>query len=95
MTNFEIKPALQKILKKLSKKDKDAYEEIIRKIDEIIKCADINHYKNLKKPLQHLKRVHIKKSFVLVFNYSKSENKISFIYYAHHDNIYAMPKTQL
>jgi len=88
MTSYEIKPALKKILKKLFKKDKSAYENVIRKIKEIIKCKDISHYKNLKKPLQYLRRVHVNKSFVLIFKYNKSKDTAEFIYYDHHDKIY-------
>ena len=36
MYYYEIKPNLQRILKKLSKKDKSAYEQIMKKIEEII-----------------------------------------------------------
>ncbi len=52
MRSYEIKPSLRKILKKVSKKDKAAYEQILKKIEEIIDSQDIDHYKNLKKPLQ-------------------------------------------
>lgn len=88
MTSYEIKPSLRKILNKLSKKDREAYEQILNKINEIINCEDIDHYKNLRKPLQHLKRVRIKKSFILTFGYIESENKIVFYDYDHHDRIY-------
>ena len=83
-----IKPDLQKTLQKLSKKDKKTYEIALAKIEEIITCPDINHYKNLKKPKQHLKRVHIHKSFVLTFSFDASQNFISFEYMEHHDDAY-------
>ena len=66
MRKFEISDKLKKDLSKLSKKDKTRYNSTIKKIKEIIACKDINHYKNLRKPLQHLKRVHIENSFVLL-----------------------------
>lgn len=82
---YEIHPDLDKILSKLSKKDKSQYEQILKKINEIINSGDINHYKNLKGPLQNYKRVHIG-HFVLLF---KVEGEIIiFRYYDHHDNIY-------
>ena len=83
-----IKPDLQKVLQKLAKKDKKTYEITIGKIDEIINCDDIHHYKNLKKPKQHLKRVHIHKSFVLTFSFDPSQNCVSFEDIEHHDNAY-------
>ena len=85
---YEIQPSLQKILDKLSKKDKKTYEIIMAKIQEILSCEHIHHYKNLKKPLQHLKRVHIHTSFVLTFSYNPVEGKVIFYDFDHHDAIY-------
>ncbi len=84
---YEIKPNLLDILSKLRKKDKEAYEQIYKKIEEIIN-GNPEHYKNLRYDLKRLKRVHIKKSFVLVFSYDKEEQFISFLDYDHHDNIF-------
>ena len=85
--NYEIKPSLKIILKKLFKKDKTTYERVMKKIDEISKSRDIEHYKNLKKPLQHLKRVQIGEK-VLVFKFEKKNKLISFENFKHHDKIY-------
>ena len=95
MTSYEIKPSLRKILNKLSKKDKEIYEQILEKIEEIINSGNINHYKNLRKPLQYLKRVRIRKSFVLTFRYFESEDKVVFYHYDHHDRIYNKPQNLL
>jgi len=84
---YEIKPSLQKTLHKLSKKDKVLYEQVIKKIDEIINSYDVEHYKNLKYDLKDSKRVHIG-HFVLVFGFDKTTNIISFLDFDHHDNIY-------
>ena len=51
MYDLEIHPRLDKILNKIAKKDKAQFEFILTKIDEIISSPDIDHYKNLKKPL--------------------------------------------
>ncbi len=88
MYEYEIKPYLQKILQKLSKKDRVAYEAILSKIDEIINSEDIDHYKNLRYGMKDKKRVHIIKSFVLVFSYDKSRNVVSFLDYDDHDHVY-------
>lgn len=85
--NYELGPELQKILAKLKKKDKEAFDQIFQKIEEIVN-TDPEHYKNLRYDLKRLKRVHIKKSFVLVFSYKKEEQSISFLDYDHHDNVY-------
>lgn len=83
---FEIHPDLEKKLKKLSKNNKNQFEQILNKIDQIIQSKNLNHYKNLRRPLQEYKRVHVNKSFVLTFKISN--NTIIFRDYAHHDYIY-------
>ncbi len=88
MHKYEIKSSLLKKLKKIKNKDKTSYNNILNKIKEIINSNDINHYKNLRKPLQDLKRVHINTHFVLLFKYNKKEKIIEFIDYAHHDEAY-------
>ena len=87
MHSHEIVPSLQRILKKLSKKDRVIYEQILKKMDEIINSLNVEHYKNLRYDMSDKKRVHIG-SFVLVFKFVKSENKIIFLDYDHHDVIY-------
>jgi len=71
MHKFEIEQKLQRNLKKIFKKDKKQYKIIFRKIEEVVHALDINHYKNLRAPLNEYKRVHIDKSFVLIFKYQK------------------------
>jgi mRNA-degrading endonuclease RelE of RelBE toxin-antitoxin system len=87
MRSYEIKPNLQGKLSKLAKKDNLAYERVIKKIKEICDSEDAEHYKNLRKPLQHLKRVHVREK-VLVFRYDKNSNHLSFEDFDHHDKIY-------
>jgi len=87
MYNSDIIPSLQKILNKLSKKDKSTYEQVLNKIEELINSADVKHYKNLRHNFKDGKRVHIG-HFVLVFQFIKAENKIIFLDFDHHDNVY-------
>jgi len=87
MYSYEAIPYLQKILNKLSKKDKKLYEQVLKKIEEIINCYDVEHYKNLRYDMRDKKRVHMG-HFVLVFQFIKAENKIKFLDFNHHDNIY-------
>ncbi len=84
---YEILPSLQKTLNKLSKKDKQLYEQILKKIEEVLCCSDIEHYKNLRYSMKDKKCVHIG-HFVLVFKFAKEENKIIFMDFDHHDKIY-------
>lgn len=87
MYNYEVIPYLQRILNKLSKKDKSLYEQVLKKIDEIINSPDVEHYKNLRYNMSDKKRAQIG-HFVLVFQFIKAENKIKFLDFDHHDKIY-------
>ena len=88
MRDFSVEEKLRKTMNKLSKKDPFMFKILLEKIDEIVNCYDVNHYKNLRKPLQQLKRVHIKGSFILTFMYIENEDKVVFYDFDHHDNIY-------
>ena len=77
-----------KIREKLDKKLLKMHKSTIRKIEK--KVADIlknpYRYKNLRTPLNHLKRVHIDNHFVLTF--SVQGDTVTLEDYDHHDNIY-------
>ena len=90
MYSYEIKPHLRETLNKLFKKNRICYEQIFKKIEEIINSNKADHYKNLRSPLQHLKGVHIG-HFVLVFSVNETLKVISFENYKHHDEIYKNP----
>ncbi|MBI2548689.1 addiction module toxin RelE [Candidatus Woesearchaeota archaeon] len=90
MREFSIEEGLKKKMIKTSKKDKVMYEALMSKMDEILTCDDVNHYKNLKKPLQDFKRVHIKGPFVLLFKYIPSDDRIIFYDLDHHDVVYSV-----
>ena len=77
-------------LTRLFKKDKNRYNKVIKKIEQIISSDEITiqHYKNLKHNLHAQKRVHVDKSFVLTFSYLKEKNFILFLDFDHHDEIY-------
>ena len=87
MREFEIKPELEKKLVKLSKKDKNLFESVMKKVREVVNSGNAEHYKNLRYNMKDSKRVHIG-HFVLVFSYEKSKDFVSFEDFDHHDNIY-------
>lgn len=87
MLPFSYSDKLKQILKKLQRKDKSKYERLLDKVKEICNSGDIEHYKNLRKPLQHLKRSQIGE-MVLIFIYDKKEKLVSFENFKHHDRIY-------
>ena len=76
-----------RILNKLQRKDKQLYENLLNKMNEVLNNLDIEHYKNLRYDLKDYKRVHIG-HFVLVFKYDKANNIVFFTDFDHHDNIY-------
>jgi YafQ family addiction module toxin component len=85
MRKYEISDDLKKILKKLSKKDKEQYSQVVNNIEEVINSSDPHHYKNLRNIMKEYKRVHIG-HFVLIFRVVGE--KIYFEDYDHHDKIY-------
>ncbi len=87
MHNFRISEHLKEILSKLGKKDKSTHEQVLKKINEVISCEDIDHYKNLRYNMKDSKRAHIG-HFVLVFNYDKTADSVDFDDFDHHDKIY-------
>ena len=48
MHNSQYNEHLQKVMRKLSKKDKNLYRQLLNKINEIVNCYDLEHYKNLR-----------------------------------------------
>ena len=86
MYALAIRPEVDKILKKIVKKNRRQYEIIMNKVEEILN--DPQHYKNLRAPLNHWKRVHIDSSFVLVFSVEEKSKTVVLEDYDHHDNIY-------
>ena len=78
---------LGRLLAKLQKKDKKLYENLLKKMDEVLNSRDIEPYKNLKYDLKQYKRVHVDGS-VLLFKYDKERDFIYFDDFDHHDEIY-------
>ena len=82
MHNWKTSEYLKEIMNKLSKKDKSFYEQLLKKIEEIINYSDIEHYKNLRYDMKDCKRVHIG-HFVLVFKYDKLNDFVFFRQFFH------------
>ena len=86
MYDYELRKSVEKIFFKLAKKNPKQLEIINEKIEEI--KLDPHHYKKLSRPLQHLRRVHIDKSFVLIFSINELKKSVIIEDYDHHDKIY-------
>ena len=66
MYRIKISQTLDELIKKLDKKDKKQVEIILKKAGEI--AENPHRYKNLRAPLNNLKRVHVDRHFVLLFS---------------------------
>ncbi|MEM2916386.1 MAG: hypothetical protein QXT19_03465 [Candidatus Woesearchaeota archaeon] len=88
MYTLELRESIEKKFLKLRKRNPKQLEIIWKKIEEILQNP--NHYKNLRSPLQHLKRIHIDKSFVLVFSVNETTKTVTIEDYDHHDKIYVI-----
>lgn len=88
MYNKSISDQLLKIIKKLYKKDKAAYQSVMDKIEQVLMSENPQHYKQLKYHLKDFKGVHVG-HFVLTFKIYEETKTISFEDFDHHDNIYS------
>ena len=86
MYNLDIRPSLKNKLIKLGTRDPKQAEIIVKKSEEIV--IDPHRYKNLKTPLNHWKRVHIDRHFVLTFSIDEGAKTIILEDYDHHKKIY-------
>lgn len=86
MYDLEVRSNVDKIFKKLQKKDIKQLININNKIKEIV--IDPYRFKPLKKPLHSMRRVHIGKSFVLLFSINEKKKVVTIENYDHHDKVY-------
>ena len=84
--NLELKKSVYETFKKLEKKDKTSLKIISRKLKDILQ--DPYRFKPLRAPLQNKRRVHIGKSFVLIYEVDEQTKTVIILDYDHHDNVY-------
>ncbi|NYB25929.1 MAG: type II toxin-antitoxin system RelE/ParE family toxin [Methanobacteriaceae archaeon] len=91
-----VDPELAPILDELKIKDPQAYSKLKKKIYQVAALLgdNPNHCKNLRKPLNKYKRVHVNDSFVFIFDVDKTKELMIIRDYDHHDNIYKKKKWQ-
>ena len=85
MYNVELREEVERVLKKLAKKDKMSSVYISKKIEQI--RENPYHFKPLRKPLQNYWRVHIG-NYVLVYSIDEKRKTIIIEKYKHHDEVY-------
>ncbi len=86
MYKLEINEEVDRIFKKLSKKNPHQLRIINKKVNEILENP--TGYKFLKKPLHGYNRVHINSHFVLIFKVDNEKNVVILCYFDHHDLVY-------
>lgn len=85
MYSLEVVETVDKILKKLQKKDHAQFDALTKKVKEILENPQ--QFKPLKSPMQHMRRVHIG-SFVLVYDIDETRKVVTIRKYEHHDRVY-------
>ena len=86
MYTIKLRKHVDDIFSKLAKKNPNQLRMIQKKLEQIV--ADPYNFKPLKKPLQGKRRVHIDKSFVLIYSIDEEDKEVILEDYDHHDNIY-------
>ncbi len=86
MHNVEIKHSCQHSIEKLCKKNPVLKEALQKKMQEILQNP--SHYKPLRYDLAGERRVHILKSFVLIYEIDEERKIVVFIFFGHHDEAY-------
>lgn len=86
MHSLELRESIESKFKKISKKDKKQMIIIEKKISQIL--SNPYMFKPLKAPLNNLRRVHVMKSFVLIYSINEKEKSIIIEAYEHHDKAY-------
>ena len=87
MYSLSIKPEVDKIFLKLSKKDKKQMLIVWKKLSEVQEKPH-HEYKSLRNPLQNFNRIHIDSHFVLIFRIDHQNQNIDVYHYGHHDEVY-------
>jgi YafQ family addiction module toxin component len=83
--SLEIVESVDRLFKKLQKKDAVQFEALSRKVCEILESP--YQFKSLRNPMQHMRRVHIG-SFVIVYDIDEVRQVVTIRRYEHHDNVY-------
>ena len=86
MYHLEVSKNLDKILRKLAKKDALAHEAIEKKTEQILENPF--RFKPLSAPMQGKWRVHVMGAFVLVYSVDDKRKTVVLEDYDHHDRIY-------
>ncbi len=80
------KPKVDEIFQKLAKKSPKQLEIITKRLQQILENP--YRFKPLSNVMKGFRRVHIDKSFILIYSIDKHSKTVVLEDYDHHDNIY-------
>lgn len=86
MYSVSNRPKIDKIFEKLAKKNPKQLKIIAKKLEEIL--DNPYRFKPLSNVMKGQRRVHIDKSFVLVYSIDEQNKTVILEDYDHHDRIY-------
>ena len=84
--NLRIRDHVDRLFAKMARKDRPNLAIIYKKLEEV--CANPDKFKPLSAPMQHLRRVHVLKSFVIIYSIDESTHSVWIEDFAHHDEVY-------
>ena len=82
---LDISDELERVFSKLAKKNKKQLLIIHKKVEEIRENS--YHFKPLHGDMKVARRVHIDKSFILIYEVNEEHKVVRLLDYDHHDNI--------
>ena len=85
MYALEVRQHVDRVFKKLSKRDSRQMDAINKKINEIL--VDPHSFKRMHFPLSGMRRVHFG-SYVLLFSIDEQRKTVVLEDYEHHDSVY-------
>jgi YafQ family addiction module toxin component len=87
-TDYRIGTAerMDRQLEKLQARSPVQYAALANKVRQI--AVNPHRFKNLRAPMQHLKRAHIDSHFVLIFYINEAKKEVWLEGFDHHDKIY-------
>ncbi|HLC36087.1 MAG TPA: type II toxin-antitoxin system RelE/ParE family toxin [archaeon] len=84
--SLEMEEKCKKALAKAGSRNSELKKSVENKLQQILE--DPYRFKPLRFPLQNKRRVHILKSFVMVFEALEKEKTVRVLDIDHHDNVY-------
>jgi len=84
--SLEVLPSCKKEIDSLCSKNNVLREALHKKIKQVLENP--RHFKPLRKPLQNRRRVHVLKSFVLIYELNEEEKIVTLAGFSHHDDAY-------